>query len=60
MKQMNNYSVAAVEESTKRKGKQEMGHGFPFEVVIREGPSEEVILIYRSRRQLMTIRSRGL
>lgn len=60
MKQMNNYSVAAVEESTKRKGKQEMGQGFPFEVVIREGPSEEVILIYRSRRQLMTIWSRGL
>ena len=60
MKQVNNYSVAAVEESTKRKGKQEMGQGFPFEAVIREGPSEELILIYTSRRQLMTIRSRGL
>lgn len=34
MKQVNNYSVAAVEESTKRKGKQEMGQGFPFEAVI--------------------------
>ena len=42
MKQVNNYSVAAVEESAKRKGKQEMGQGFPFESAIREGPSEEV------------------
>lgn len=58
-KPVNSYSVDAVEESAKRKGKRKRA-GVLFQSVIREGPSEEVILIYMSRRQLMTTLSRGL